>query len=40
MKIEDGNGKVLFEIDEKLKDGIKRMMRLCDEKFSINWREL
>jgi len=40
LKISDENGRKLFEIDEKLKDGVKKILELCNEKFSIDWRHL
>jgi len=39
-KIEDERGNVILKIDDNLKEGIRKIMRLCEEKFSIDWKKL
>jgi len=35
IKVGDGDGRMWFEIDDKLEAGIERFVKLCNEKFTI-----
>lgn len=40
LKIRDEDGNIIMRIDDNLKKSIKKLIKLCDEKFSIDWRKL
>ena len=40
LKVRDEDGNIVMRIDDNLKKSIKKFIKLCDEKFSIDWRKL
>jgi len=40
LKVRDEDGNIIMRIDDNLKKSIKKFVKLCDEKFSIDWKKL